>query len=203
MMFGGFFSLMKKHHMLALLSIVRLHKVQAMMNLRQVLEAGAAAAFAIANPDQEHFVKTDVQGLLDASPELSKKRYKWLDENYKERSASLKKIKEQINVSSSHANIISAHNTFRIEESGERAGAPFFDVEDDYFVKTDLWLSASIGLTLVDLFFGVNQGRDVITFIPNFTHYVQEAARRTDALLAELKETDRYKQAAAKYGLSG
>jgi hypothetical protein len=30
----------------ALLSIVRLHKVQAMMNLRQVLEAGAAAAFA-------------------------------------------------------------------------------------------------------------------------------------------------------------
>jgi hypothetical protein len=109
------------------------------MNLRQVLEAGAAAAFAIANPDQEHFVETDEQGQLDACPKLTKKRYKWLDDNYKERSESLKKIKEQINVSSSHANIISAHNTFRIEESGERAGAPFFDVEDDYFVKTDLW----------------------------------------------------------------
>jgi hypothetical protein len=40
MMFSRFFSLMKKHHMLALLSILRLHKVQAMMNLRQVLEAG-------------------------------------------------------------------------------------------------------------------------------------------------------------------
>ena len=45
--FGRFFSQLKKHHMLALLSTVRLHKVQSMMNLRQVLEASAAAAFAI------------------------------------------------------------------------------------------------------------------------------------------------------------
>jgi hypothetical protein len=119
MTFGGFFSLMKKQHILALLSIVRLHKVQAMMNLRQVLEAGAAAAFAIANPDKRHFVKTDKDGILDPSPELSKKRYRWLDDNYTERSKSLKRMKEQINVASSHANIISAHNTFRIDESGE------------------------------------------------------------------------------------
>jgi hypothetical protein len=38
MMFGHFFSHMKKHHTLALFSAVRLHKVQAMMDLRQVLE---------------------------------------------------------------------------------------------------------------------------------------------------------------------
>jgi hypothetical protein len=47
MNFGRFLALMKKHHILAIISAVRLHKVQAMMNLRQVLEAGAAAAFAI------------------------------------------------------------------------------------------------------------------------------------------------------------
>src|SRR6266849_6711492 len=46
--FGRFLAIMKKHHMLSIMSVVRLHKVQAMMNLRQVLEAGAAAAFAIA-----------------------------------------------------------------------------------------------------------------------------------------------------------
>src|SRR6478752_924609 len=51
LMFARFFALMKKHHFLALLSAVRLDKVQALMNLRQVLEAGAAAAFAIANPE--------------------------------------------------------------------------------------------------------------------------------------------------------
>src|SRR6516164_11309174 len=43
MMFARFFSLLKKHHMLALLSALRLHKVQTMINLRQVLEAGINA----------------------------------------------------------------------------------------------------------------------------------------------------------------
>jgi hypothetical protein len=42
--FGRLFSLMKKQHTLAFLSALRLHKVQAMLNLRQVLEAGAGAA---------------------------------------------------------------------------------------------------------------------------------------------------------------
>jgi hypothetical protein len=63
--FGRFFAQLKKHQMLALLSAVRLHKVQSMMNLRQVLEAGAAAAFAIANPEMHHFVDTDENGLVD------------------------------------------------------------------------------------------------------------------------------------------
>jgi hypothetical protein len=64
MMFGRFFSLMKKHHMLALFSTPRLHKLQAMMNLRQVLEAGASAAFAVAHPEKDHFAETDKKGLL-------------------------------------------------------------------------------------------------------------------------------------------
>jgi hypothetical protein len=58
---------MKKHHMLAMFSTLRLHRVQAMMNLRQVLEAGASATFAIANPEQHHFVDTDQHGILDPS----------------------------------------------------------------------------------------------------------------------------------------
>jgi hypothetical protein len=78
MMFGRLLSLVKKHHMLALFSTVRLHRVQSMMNLRQMLEAGAAAAFAIANPEQEHFVETDEKGLLDPSQELTKKRHNGL-----------------------------------------------------------------------------------------------------------------------------
>src|SRR5262249_12154339 len=75
MMFARFLSLLKKHHMLALLSALRLHKVQTMMNLRQVLEAGAAAAFAISNPEPENFATTHSQGVIDPSPELTKKRH--------------------------------------------------------------------------------------------------------------------------------
>jgi hypothetical protein len=40
--FGSFVSLVKKHHTLALFSTVRLQNVQAMMNLRQTLEAEPA-----------------------------------------------------------------------------------------------------------------------------------------------------------------
>ena len=39
----------------SVLSFVRLHKVQGMMDLRQALEADCAAAFAIANPEDDHF----------------------------------------------------------------------------------------------------------------------------------------------------
>src|SRR5438046_1545373 len=55
--FARFFSYTKKHHLLAMLSTVRLHKVQAFMNLRHVLEAGAWAAYAIANPADDNFIE--------------------------------------------------------------------------------------------------------------------------------------------------
>ena len=80
--FAMFFSSTKKQLLLALLSTLRLHKVQAMMNLRQALEAGAAAAFAIANPKPEHFAKTDQNGFIDPSKDLTTKRYDWLAENF-------------------------------------------------------------------------------------------------------------------------
>ena len=77
MMFSRLFSQLKKHHLLALFSTIRLHRVQALMNLRLVLEAGAAAAFAIANTDLGHFADTDEDGLLNPTKELGAKRYGW------------------------------------------------------------------------------------------------------------------------------
>ena len=67
--FGRLFWLMKKHHSLAFLSALRLHRVQAMLNLRQVLEAGAGAAYAIENPDVRDFVDIDAFGIMDPSEE--------------------------------------------------------------------------------------------------------------------------------------
>ncbi len=203
MMFGRFFSLMKKHHLLALLSIVRLHKVQAMMNLRHVLEAGAAAAFAIANPELYHFANTDEQGLLDPSQALTKRRYQWLEQNYREKSDWIKGKKEQINLSTAHANIVISESTFRIAEAGDTINAPFFDVEDDYIVKVDLWQTGSIALTLVDFFYGVNQGRHVIEFCQGFADHVNRLAKDNNALIDELKSTDRFKRAQLRFGSAG
>jgi hypothetical protein len=106
MMFARFFSLMKKQLLLAVLSTLRLHKVQAMMNLRQVMEAGAAAAFAIANPEPEHFAKTDQNGLIDPSQDLTKKRYQWLARHFPAASQAIKEKKDAINNLAAHANIV-------------------------------------------------------------------------------------------------
>ncbi len=199
LMFGRFFALMKKHHTLALFSTLRLHKVQSMMNLRQVLEAGAAAAFAIGNPDEVgHFAVTDAVGLLDPTPELTKRRYQWLAQNFPAGSDAIKSKKDLINNLAAHANIISTDQTFRVNQSGDAVDAPFFDIEDEYFVKGDLWLMSSIAIELMDLFYGVNKDLNVVEFIPGFLGYFTDMARSNKALHSEMTSTDRYKRAMEK-----
>jgi hypothetical protein len=195
--FGRFFSQLKKHHMLALLSTVRLHKVQTMMNLRQVLEAGVAAAFAIANPEMENFADTDANGLVDPSKALAQKRYKWLDQHFPVGSQAIKEKKELINNSTSHANIVTANQTFSVDDKMTTIGAPFFDIEDEYHVQVDLWLISSIGVELMGLLYGINQTRNAIEFLEKFPEYFHHVACQTAALQAEITSTERYKRAMA------
>jgi hypothetical protein len=203
-MFGRLFSLMKKHHILSVFSALRLHKVQAMMNLRQVLEAGAAAAFAIANPETHHFVDVDAFGIMDPSQKLTGKRYKWLNQNYPSKSAWIGSTKDRINSSAAHANIISGDSTFRLADDHSAASALFFDVEDEYFVKADLWLISSVAITLMDFFFGVagdvaGAGRSVIDFRPDFQRTIQGLAAENNALLAEIQASERFQKAMQKF----
>ena len=156
--FGRLFSLMKKQHMLAFLSALRLHKVQAMLNLRQVLEAGAAAAYAIANPDVRDFVDIDPFNIMDPSRKLTGKRYRWLDENYPAGSKWIAATKDRINNETAHANLVSADAIYRAGQTADVANLPFFDIEDEYFVQTNLWLISSVAITLMDLFYGETEG---------------------------------------------
>jgi hypothetical protein len=198
MNFGRFLALAKKHHMLAIMSAIRLHKVQAMMNLRQVLEAGAAAAFAIANPDNRHFFKVDQNNIITTPTNLAAKRYRWLEQNFKAGSDAIKAKKGLINDAQSHANVVSSDSVFRIAATGDVIDAPFFDIEDEYFVKTDLWLTASVALELMDLFYGVNAGRNVIEFIPNFPAFIGRLQSDTATLRMEMMATTRYQAAMAR-----
>lgn len=202
-MFGRLFSLMKKHHTLSFFSALRLHKVQAMMDLRQVLEAGAAAAFAITHPETHHFANVDAFGIMDPSQKLTSKRYKWLEKNYPHISEWVSSTKGRINNHAAHANIISADNTFRMTDDRAFANTPFFDVEDEYFVKGDLWLISSVAITLMDLFFGVagdvaRAGRSVIEFRDDFQHTIHGLAFENNALLTKIQASERYQKAMQK-----
>jgi hypothetical protein len=198
MMFGRFLALTKKHHMLAVLSTVRLHRAQAAMNLRQVLEAGAAAAFAIANPEVRHFAEMDDQGILVLPRKLADNRYKWLSQNYPEKSEWIKAAKTRINGNAAHASVLSSDGVFRVGEGETVANTPFFDIEDDYFVKTDLWEAAAVALELMDLFYGVNIGRELIAFRPDFLPLIRPLVQQTDALLDQQRSSERFKRVAIK-----
>jgi hypothetical protein len=201
--FGRLFSLLKKHHTLSFFSALRLHKVQAMMNLRQVLEAGAAAAFAIANPEAHHFVNIDAFGIMDPAQKLTSKRYKWLDQNYPQKSTWIASTKDQINSYAAHANIVSGDRTFRLADDNTAASAPFFDIEDEYFVKADLLLLSSVAITLMDFFFGVandaaRAGRSVLDFRSDFQRTIGGMAAENNRLRAEMQSTERFKRAMQK-----
>jgi hypothetical protein len=191
--FASFLSLLKKHHTLALFSAIRLHKVQAMMNLRLTLEAGACAAFAIANPDRAHFVDADQYGILDPVP--AGKRYRWLDQNYSASSTTINEIKKQINTSTTHANLIATHNTFRPDYEAGLFVAPFFDMEDEHYVKIDLFMVGDVALILLLFFYEVNEGRNVIKFVYDFWPQIQTLRQNVEALRAEILATERVKHA--------
>ena len=169
------------------------------MNLRQTLEAGACAAFAIANPDHAHFVDTDEYGILDPSPKLAGKRYESLTKTTRKGRPPSKKSEKQINTTKAHANLISTHTTFRLDYQAGWFASPFFDIEDEHFVKTDLWMIGHVAaLTLMHYFCQINEGRNVIKFIDNFWPLIQALGQKNEALRAEMMSTDRFKHAMEK-----
>jgi hypothetical protein len=180
-----FLSQTNKHLTLALFSALRLHHVQVMMNLRQVLESGACAAYGIANPNHADFAKIRNDHTLDPSKKLAKKRYDWLNQNFPAGSAGIKRIKDMINEIGTHANIVTAHNTFQNDLEAEVFHTPFFDYENERFVKVDIWLIANVARGIMDLFYGVNQTLGVIKLQDTWIERYRALCTENDRLKAE------------------
>jgi hypothetical protein len=195
LVFGRYHAWVKKHHLLALFSTVRLHQAQAAMDLRQVLEAGCLAAYAIANPDPNLFVTEDKNGLLNSSSKLNGIAYKWLDQNHPQSSRNIKQMKEDINETTAHANLVYTGANFEVAD--DDVSAPFFDFEDSHAVKTELWRIGNIAINLLYLFYGVNQSVGSIKFVDDFHAQLGGLVSRSNALRAEMMATDRYKEAEA------
>jgi hypothetical protein len=152
------------------------------MDLRQALEDGAFAAFAIANPDRGHFVDMAEFGLLNPSKKLATKRYKWLETYYPEAAEAIKGRKNSINAIEAHADLVNAFNMSQMDETARAYRTPFFDSEDDQHVKTSLWRVADVALALMHVFHEVNEKRDVIKFADNFWPLIQRLGERNEAL---------------------
>ena len=95
--FMVFFSQVKKHIILALLSAVRLHHVQANFDFRYATEAGSWAAFAMAHQKTENFADSRDDEIIEPTEDHKKRMYKWLEENYPIGNESIKRFKGSIN----------------------------------------------------------------------------------------------------------
>lgn len=100
----------------------------------------------------------------------------------------IQQIKSQINEQSAHANIFnSQHNFAFVPEERAEIHTSFFDLEDESWVKADLYQCAQAGLIAIDLLLAVQ--KQYGGFLPS-TEAVEGLPfliEDNDALLKELK----------------
>lgn len=195
-LFAAFLSQVKKHYLLALLSAMRLHHVQAAMSFRQVLESGVNAGYALANPTPEDFTMTSPEGLLETPKRLQTKRYKWLEQNYPNASKSIASLKKAIQ-SSAHSNIVDAHRNFEYthQDKSVLLKMPFFDQYNKFQVITDFWLTGNIAIVLLDMFYGINKDCKVLTFSSDFVPKLLELQEINNRVKAKVMNSEKFQRA--------
>ncbi len=194
-----FYSQVKKHHTLALFSALRLHHLQAGMDLRQTVEAAQWAAYAMDSPQKEKFVEEDESGLVITKKKHQKAMYAWLDKNFDVKAGEFKNLKGQISGSVAHSSIIYAFQNFEMRPAHNPGfKIPFFDIEDDHVVKTDLWSVANTALGVLDLFYGANERYKVFRLVDGFDARYQELVKQNNKLKGEMMQSERFKKATSR-----
>jgi hypothetical protein len=185
-LFIRFYSQMKKYHTLSVISTVRLHRVQAKMNLRYFLESTANGAFSLAHSDTRNYFDLQNNRAGDAQ-KATTKAYKWLEATYSAHSNFMRNLKADINEQTAHAHVINTQHNFDFVP-GQRAEiiTSYFDFEDDELVKLDLWVAAKAGLHAIDLI--LTAQKDFGGFLPSSdTGDLPQLMTDNDAVLRELR----------------
>lgn len=185
-LFIRFYSQIKKYHTLSLVSTVRLHRVQAKMDLRYCLESTVNAAFTLAHTDTQNYF--DYAGnKINNAQKATAHAYKWIENVYPGHSKFIKDMKDEINGHTAHAHVVNSHHNFDfVPGEGAEIITSYFDFQDDQLVKMDLWLCAKAGLYAIDLILAVQ--KDFGGFLP--TSDVDDLGQLmadNDAVLYELR----------------
>jgi len=185
----------RKYHSLALFSSVRRHHVQATMNMRYVIEAAQWAAFAMGNEEQEKFCRKDTNGIIYVDDRHEKTMYEWLDANFKLKADETRQLKKILSGGGSHSNIAYVFQNFEMKpfhDAGFKMS--FFDSEDDYRIKTDLWFVANSAMGILDLFYGVNQQFQVFKLEEDFNIKFERLVEQNNRLKVEMMQTENFKK---------
>lgn len=149
--FASFLSQVQKFAILSLLSTIRHHNAQSLMNIRQFFEAGILAAYSLHERNDTTYYYKDKNDVDYAKENVKGKAYQWLEKNYKSHSDSIKNQKEIINSMWTHSSILLTPLNFELK-SDKKFLTSLFDKEDDFHTKSDLWFLANSCWGLLDLF---------------------------------------------------
>jgi len=181
---------------LALLSTLRRHDVQTNMMLRHVLEAAVLACYSIHNKNEDNFAKQTSEGLLILNDKVRDKSYKWLESNYKSYSDKIKFMKDKINKTSTHANIM--HAFYNTDFSSHRKiVVSIFDGNNEdiehtrVMIMQRLWWIGNIAFGIVDLLSKVISDYKAANLIDNFADIMATLGRQNQMLMEELKQNQR------------
>jgi len=95
-LFIRFYSQVKKYHTLSVISSVRLHRVQAKIDLRYFLESTVHAAYTLADPETTNYLDHEKQEIGDAR-KATGVAHAWIEGAFPDHSAFIKDLKVQIN----------------------------------------------------------------------------------------------------------
>jgi len=136
--FISFLTQVKKYATLSLLSALRLHNAQALMNMRQMFEAGVLASYALVEKDVTTYYYKDKHDCARENKRVKEKAYKWLENEYKNSSDVIKNQKNTINSMWTHSSILLTLLNFKMDKN-EKFLSMFFDDEDDFLTKNKIW----------------------------------------------------------------
>jgi hypothetical protein len=199
--FVAFHSQAKKHLILALLSAVRRHHVQTGVNMRHVLEAGAWAAYAMVHTGAEMFCEIDEHGYMDVPKRLEKARNAWLEKHHPTKSNELERLKKIINASLAHSNVIQASSASQMRDVTDPGfDTPFFDPENGYQIRSDLWFIGNTAMGLTDLLVAINREQKVFQLIDGFDDQFSALSAESNRQRLEMMNSPEYKRAKTRGG---
>jgi len=188
--FVSFLSQVQKFAVLSLLSMIRQHNAQSLMNIRQVFEAGVLAVYALHEINDTTYYYKDQNGIAYVKEDIKEKAYKWLEENHKSHSDTIKNQKKTINNMWTHSSILLTSLNFQLEKE-ENFFNSFFDKEDELQTKNNLWFLANSCWGLLDLFAKEITKTKMAKLSDNFIAKMRQYGNDNESLKKELMNNPR------------
>lgn len=161
--------------------------------MRQAIEAGVAMVFLLANPNPAILA----EGFGDGSKvpdKLNQEARIWLTRHYPDHSKKLKYLKDDINSTDSHSNIVNSYSTFDYDsvEQGFSENR-FFDRDDKDILEISLWNIGHMTAYLIATFTQVATDRGGgVVLAKDAVERVRWLSEANDKLLSEIQARPRW-----------